>query len=113
MPLPTLESLDALLDSTCSTVLGDLIRYTPTSTGVAVEIKAFVDHRDAQRAFDSAQVIQQEMNVQVLATLVPAKPNDADRIKLPKYGAQKFKPINVRRDESGNYWEFELKAVDA
>jgi hypothetical protein len=112
MPLPTLESLDAQLDSTCSAVLGDTISYTPVSTGIALELKVFGDFRDAQRAFEGAEVIGQEMNVQVLASLVPAKPNNADRITIPKFGAQKYRPMNVRRDESGNYWEFELKAVD-
>lgn len=113
MPLPTLESLDARLDSTCSTVLGDLISYTPASTGVAVDIKVFGDFRDAQRAFEGSAVIEQDMSMELLASLVPAKPNKDDRITLPKFGAQKYRPSNVRRDESGNYWEFELKAVDA
>lgn len=113
MTLPNLESLDAQLDSTCSTVLGDLIAYTPASIGGTLDLKAFVDHRDANRAFESAAVISQEMSVQLLSILIPGKPVDADRITIPKLGTQRFKPMNVRRDESGNYWEFELKAVNA
>lgn len=76
-------------------------------------MKAFVDHRDANRAFESAAVISQDMSVQIHISLIPSKPVEADRITIAKLGTQRFKPMNVRRDESGNYWEFELKAVNA
>lgn len=113
MPLPDLESLDAGLDEACLSVLGDTIKYTPSATGTELTIKVYTDHRDGQRIFDSAAVIEQDMSIQLLASTVPAKPSSHDRITLPKIPGAKFKPVNVRRDESGNYWEFELKAVNA
>lgn len=112
MPLPNLESFDALLDGYCSDILGDTIGYSQNG-GETVTLKAFANHRDGERTFDSAKVIEQDMSIQILASLLPSKPTAADRVTLPKIAGQMFKPIAIRRDDSGNYWEFELKAVNA
>lgn len=112
MALPDLESFDAKLNETCSALLGDTIKYTPAG-GSEGDLKVFANHRDGEVAFESVQVIEQDMSIQVLASLVPEKPGSEVRIQLPKIGDQLFKPVNVRRDDSGDHWEFELKAVDA
>lgn len=113
MTIPDLESLDAMLDDACSTKLGDTILYTSSDCGEERYLKAYVNHRDGDRTFDSATVIEQDMSIQILATKLSGKPNSLDRIVLPKLPSHTFKPINVRRDESGNHWEFELKEVNA
>ena len=62
---------------------------------------------------DGAQAIEQDIGVQLLKSAVPQKPSGACRITLGKLAGLTFKPVNVRSDTSGNYWEFEVVKVNA
>lgn len=110
MPLPTLETLTAGLDRACAQVLGDTIQYRAAG-GEYAPIKAHVNYRDMAQAFEAAQAIAQDIMVTLPKTDVPAKPGAADRLTLPRVPGATFKPINVRSDESGTHWEFEVVKV--
>ena len=110
MIYPTLEDCEVQMERLCVDVLGDSAIYTPDGAASAT-IKVFANFREASRAFDGAQAIEQNMMIQVLVADITSKPVGGDRIALPKIPGKIFKPIGVSRDDSGAYWEFELKEV--
>lgn len=110
MTLPTLDDLTPALDRISVDLLGDPIEYA--ADGSAFEgATAFVDYRDASKAFEGAQAIEQDVTVSLLKADVPARPAATARLRLPKLAGKTFKPINVRSDTSGTHWEFEVKEV--
>lgn len=111
MPLPTLESLEGRMDDACMSILGDSIAYTPVAG--AVVTRGYVDYRDALREIETGQVIAQDITVGILIAAAPARPTTPCRITLAKAPGFTFKPVNVRRDQSGTHWEFELDKVNA
>lgn len=110
MPLPTLESQIFRLNRACVDILGETIQYKP-SGGAYGAIQAHVDYRDASKAFQGAEAVTQDMTIQVLIADVPTRPSGQCRVTLAKVPGRTFKPIAIRRDESGTHWEFELKDV--
>lgn len=111
MPLPRLEDLDQILDRTTTDVLGDTILYRPAGAPVYASLSAIVDYRDGEMPFEGGAVVAQDIKVSVLMVDVPAKPSNLVRLQLGKIAGRTFRPNNVRRDESGTGWEFELKDV--
>lgn len=108
----SLEDLQAaMLDEPLMEVLGDTISYKPIGAAWRT-LKAYVDHTDALRSIESAQVISQDVSLQLLKSQVPARPSAGVLIRLPKVAGKTFKPVNVRSDTSGDYWEFELVMVN-
>jgi len=113
MPLPRLEDMDRILDRATTDILGDTIRYRPANAPQFASVRVIPDYRDAAVSFGGGEVIAQDISLSVLMVDVPAKPNDAVRLQLPKVPNRTFKPINVRRDQSGTSWVFELKDVNS
>ncbi len=107
----TLDDLTPRLDRICLDRLGDLIQYA--AGGAAFEAqRAYVNYRDAEKAFEGAQAIEQDITVSGLLKIdVPARPSKASRVRLARRPGKTFQPINVRTDESGTGWEFEVKEV--
>ena len=103
MPLPTLESLDSLLDGTTMTVLGDSLTYD----GVAH--KGFVDYGEQTRVGIGA--IEQDMTVQIRRADIPVRPSASNRVVLARLPGETYQPAAVELDDSGNHWVFALKRV--
>lgn len=97
------------MDAKCMLLLGDSISYTPVAG--AVVTRGYVDYRDALRDISTGQVYAQDITVTILIAEAPSKPAAADSVSLGKLPGLTFKPVNVRRDESGSHWEFELEQV--
>jgi len=111
MTRPTLDALTPALDRTCADILGDTIQYAADGTMFAAR-QAYVDYRDAVKAFEAAQVIEQDVTVAgLLKADVPARPTSAARITLTRLPGLTFRPINVRTDAAGTGWEFEVTVV--
>lgn len=111
MARPTLDDLTASIDRNCVDLLGDTVSYAADGATFA-DVQAYVNYRDAEKAFEGAQVIQQDITVSgMLKVDVPAEPMGTARIRLARLSGVTFKPINVRNDESGTGWEFEVKQV--
>jgi hypothetical protein len=111
MARPTLDALTPALDRTCADVLGDTVQYAADGVTFAAR-QAYVDYRDAVKAFEAAQVIEQEITVSgLLKSDVPARPTSAARVTLARLPGPTFQPLNVRTDEAGTGWEFEVKVV--
>lgn len=111
MALPNLDDLTGALDRACMDGLGSLIQYKAAVAPTYAAVRAHADYRDKAKAFEAAQVIEQDMTFSVLMDDVPAKPAPAVRIQLAKVPGKTFRPENVRRDESCTHWEFELREV--
>lgn len=112
--MSVLEDMEgAFMDGPCMEYLGDSIAYKTAAASSFTEMHAYVDYRDMARSFDGAQAIEQDIGVQLLKSDVPQKPSGACRITLGKLAGLTFKPVNVRSDTSGNYWEFEVVKVNA
>jgi hypothetical protein len=111
MPMPRLEDLDRILDRTTTDVLGDRIVYRPAGAPLYASLSAIVDYRDGQVPFGGGEVVAQDIKVNVLIVDTPTRPSKDVRLQLPKIAGRTFRPINVRRDEPGTGWEFELQDV--
>lgn len=91
--------------------VGDTISYKPAG-GSYGDIIGFVDYTDQARSFDGAQVIEQDILIEVAKDAVPAKPTGECRVQLLKHPGLIFKPVSVGTDKSGNCWTFELVKVN-
>lgn len=113
MPIPRLEDLDQILDRKTTDYLGDTVRYRPAGAPVFGSISADVKYVDGELPFDGGEVIAQDITVSVLMVDVPSKPGRGVTLELPKVPNRTFRPINVRRDQMGTSWAFELKDVNS
>jgi hypothetical protein len=110
MSQPALEDFEGGLNAQCMALLGDSLTYTPVSGSPVT--RGYVDYRDVARDIQTGQIIAQDIMVQILRTDAPVRPSSSCRVALGKIAGTTFRPINIRRDESGDHWEFELEAVD-
>lgn len=111
MVRPTLNDMTPVIDRNCADVLGDTVRYAADGT-LFESAQAFVDYRDADKAFDAGQVISQDIAVSgMLKADVPTKPSGIGLITFARLPGLIFKPINARSDRSGTGWDFEVKQV--
>lgn len=111
MARPTLDDLTADLDRNCADILGDTIEYAADGSAFA-ERQAYVDYRDAARPLEGAQAIAQDIEVSgLLKADEPEKPGGSARIRLARRPGKTYRPVNVRTDEAGTGWEFEVKEV--
>ncbi|MFC4255387.1 hypothetical protein GRI97_08110 [Altererythrobacter xixiisoli] len=111
MALPNFAAFAARLRRTSVDVLGDAIQYRAAGSVAFVSLQAHVDYRDLAQGFDASQVIEQNIQISVIKTDVPAKPSKDARITLPKAPGLLFRPENVRSNKSGTRWDFELRIV--
>ncbi len=109
MPV-SLSDFDSMLDAATLERLGDPILYTPSGAGVGspIPMKAFVDHSEGVESYGATGVIVGERTIELLKTLVPARPDAQCVVHLVGLG-QDFTPIDPRSDESGNWWVCKLK----
>jgi len=111
--MSTLEDMEgALYGEPLHSVIADTISYKP-AIGSFFDLQCFVDYTDQARSFDGAQVIEQDILIEVAKSSVPAKPDSQCRVQLPKHPGLIFKPVSVGTDKSGNCWVFELVKVNA
>jgi hypothetical protein len=111
MTRPTLDDLTADLDRIAVDLLGDTISYAGDGVTFA-DKQAYVNYRDAEKAFEGAQAIAQDITVSgLLKADAPDEPTSAARVRLIRRPGKTYRPVNVRSDDSGTGWEFEVKAV--
>lgn len=113
MTFPALEDLEGeWLDRPCMDALGDSIEFQ-LAGGSFAPLKAFGDFAEALRDMSTGTVIDQDITLQVLIGDLPRRPFGSDRVRVARVPGATFKPTNVRRDQSGKHWEFELEKVGA
>lgn len=106
-----LDDLTATLDRRCADLLGDTIEYAADGS-TFVEVQAYVDYRDGVVELAGAEAVAQDIVVTgLLKADVPTEPSKNARIRLPRRPGQTWRPIDVRTDESGTGWDFELAEV--
>ena len=103
-------ALTASLDRACIATLGETIQYAADGANF-LPVEAYTDYRDGQASFDNATFISQDIGIALLKADVPAKPGPAVRITLPLRAGDTYRPVNVRTDQSGSHWEFEVQRV--
>lgn len=106
-----LEALDARLNATTFTLLGDTVTYTP-SGGSPLTIKAIVDYSDNIDRFGGTQAVVGDNAVELARTDVAA-PTSTDELLLPKRAGQIYQPKHFTLDESGDNWLIVLKKKPA
>lgn len=102
----------ALYGAPLHSIIGDTISYKPAS-GSFGPIEGFVDYGDQAMSYDGAQVIAQDIKVEIAKAAVPAKPDSTCQLQLPKAPGLMFKPVNIGTDPSGNCWVFAVVTVNA
>lgn len=113
MTFPALEDLEAeWLDRPVMDALGDSIEFQ-LAGGSFTAKKAFGEFAEALRDMSTGTVIDQDITLQILMVDLPRRPIPSDRVRVARIPGSTFKPINVRRDQSGKHWEFELEKVGA
>lgn len=110
MAIPNLDDFTDALDERCRDYLGETISYAADGVSFA-SLKAHVDYRDGLKALEIATVIEQEITVSLMKSDVAAKPGSSVRLRLAKLTGMTLRPRNVRSDESGTHWEFEVMKV--
>lgn len=110
MAIPNLADFTDRLDHACRDWLGEVIEYAANGTAFA-DKRGHVDYRDMVKAMEIAQAIAQDITVSLLRADVAAKPAATARLRLSRHSGKTFKPLNVRLDESGTHWEFEVQEV--
>jgi hypothetical protein len=110
MPRPTLEDATAGLDSSTVAILGDRFSYKPAD-GAYGAVNGFVGHEEVRQDFGGSSAVVQGITVELFRVDAPVRPNAACRVQLPKLPNQTFQPTNVRLNEAGTGWKFELKTV--
>lgn len=108
MPRPNIDDWMSLLDETCRDVLADTIRYRPRN-GAYGDVRAYVDYGEEAERFETAALMVQSITVSLMKTDVPAKPGSSCRVMLAREPGKTFAPVNVRPDEAGTHWAFELE----
>lgn len=111
MAIPNLEDWTDTLDEACRDYLAATIQYKTSVAGTFADLKAHVDYRDQAKVFGNTEVYPQDIMLSVLKSDVAAKPNGNCRCQLPRLSGVTLKPINVRSDDSGTHWEFEVQEV--
>lgn len=107
MPIPNLDDWTEKLDQTCRDFLAETIQYK-VGAGAYSGVGAHVDYRDAVKPLEGAEAIAQDITVAILKSDVAEMPGKTVRIQLSKLAGHTFRPINVRSDDSGTHWEFEV-----
>jgi hypothetical protein len=107
---PTLEEATAGLDSSTVAFLGDPFSYKPAG-GAYGAVNGFVGHEEVRQDFGGSAAVVQGVTVELFKADAPLKPGVGSRVKLPKYPGQIFQPTNIRLNEAGTGWKFELKTV--
>lgn len=108
MPLPTLDALTAVLDSTAVALLGDPLTYVATA-GAAPVARGFVDFGESARDFGASAAVEREITVELRIADVPARPTSAARISFGAMPGATFQPIDITRE--GTMWRFGVKAA--
>lgn len=107
---PTLEDFEADMDRLCMDTLGDSIAYAVLG-GRFMPKRAYGEFAEAIRDLSTGSVISQDITLEMLVEDLPRRPNTSDRIRISKVPGATFKPVNVRRTQSGTHWAFELEKV--
>lgn len=105
-----LETHTAALDRACMATLGETIAYAADGA-TYVNKMAHVDYREGQTAYDRSPAIHQDISMTVLREDVAVRPPRSARIMLARMTGQVFSPVNVKLDQSGTHWEFDLQKV--
>src|SRR6185437_10875094 len=109
MTIPSFDDLTATLDRIGVDRTGDTLSYAADGVTFADQ-KAHVNYRDGDVPIDGGRAIAQDMTVTSLLKVdVPDKPGSVARVQLARRVGKTYQPINVRTDQSGTGWEFELK----
>jgi len=111
MGLPRLTAFDGMLDSVTMETLGETIQYRLGGSSEWLSLAAIVDYSDQTRSIEGVDVVDQNIRVSIMKSSVPAKPSNADRIRLAKRPGSTFKPIKPGSDSSGSDWVFDVKDV--
>lgn len=113
MTFPRLEDIeDSFLNRKVMDSLGDSISYKPLG-GSYAPIRGYVDFGEQERDLETGKIIAQEISVEVMRADVPVRPSATSRLTITQYGAQIFRPVNVRLSEDGRHWLFEVEKVSA
>lgn len=95
-------------------ILGDTITYTP-SGGSAQDILGMVEFDEEMAVGGHGAVATQSIEVEIDLEFRAARPLDADRLQfpnVPSLAGRTFKPVNIRRNHTGDAWVFGVERVN-
>ena len=110
MNRPRLADIEQSMNIQCRDILGHAIFYTPVGRPRrSVSVQANYEDGEMTGGFSAA--IEQRIEIMMLKQDAPIKPGRGVSVTLPRYPGKTFEPIDVRNDETGLNWLFNLKAV--
>lgn len=107
MPLPSVADWGPRADVAAQCVL----THTILIDGRLVEAQGNYAEQTVSTGFSSA--LQQQTELLIWKEAWPVMPNAANRVISPKLPGLVFQPIEVRSDDEGTHWIFQLKKVAA
>jgi hypothetical protein len=109
MPRKTLEDILPSMATASRDILGHTITYRPAGATTALTIKAQGDYSPNMLSGTASVGIDQDIELMILKSDIPAKPVANDRITLPRVPGIIFQPVNVTHDETAQHWIVNLK----
>lgn len=106
-----LEDRMPAADRVATDILGHEITITIGSTPYVVNAQG--SYEDGTIATQTSTGFRQEIELMVLKADLPTRPVGSHRVVSSKRPGEIFSPVNVRDDETGQHWLFNLKKVAA
>lgn len=110
MARPTLDEIEDRMNAAVSSVLGSPIQYTVFGEAQRT-IRAHVTYADQQIEMTAANVVTQDISIEVDFAILPDKPRAKDIVGLPNIAGKLWQPVNVTRNRSGSAWVFGVKEI--
>jgi len=104
-----LEDYAPAADALGRTMLG--VTTTITMAGRTYSLQTHGNFEDGTINAGTSMAVRQEIEMMVLKTDLPAKPDAATRIRVAARPGDLFKPANVQNDDTGRHWLFNLMQV--
>lgn len=111
MARKTLSDVESNVNSEANAFLGHTIKYKAKGESVFSDLTIQADYEPEQIAGTSSVAIDLDVLVLLPKVSLPIKPSREDRVMLPRIENKTYHPTNIKSDETGFNWLFNLKLV--
>lgn len=110
MARKTLSDVESNVNSQANAFLGHTIKYKIEGESVFSDLTVQADYEPEQITGSSSVAIDLDVLI-LLPKVLLSKPSREDRVMLPRITNKTYYPTNIKSDETGFNWLFNLKLV--
>lgn len=107
------ETHTARADALARVHITHTISYKSGATGAWRQVPVQGTYEEAAATPGLSSIIEQQIELMIHKSDLPAMPTALDRVKLPRLANRLCKPVNVRDDPEGAHWLFNVVKVNA